>query len=76
MILWWKWNLKLRCNLKISMRFCSKYILKSESKKPIPVQQNWVRKTTQTITKTDHAKNDFKDKQTIIYWLTFTSSVV
>ena len=62
MILWWKRYLKLRCNLKVSLLLCSKYILENEPKKP--VHQNWLRQTTQTITKTDHAKNYFKDKQT------------
>ena len=53
MILWWKRYLKLRCNLKVSLLLCSKYILENEAKKP--VHQNWMRQTTQIITKTDHA---------------------
>ena len=62
MIVWWKRYLKLRCNLKVSLLLCSKYILENEAKKPKSVHQNWMRQTTQIITKTD--KNDFKDKQT------------
>ena len=53
MILWWKRYLKLRCNLKVSPLLCSKYILENEPEKS--VHQNWMRKTTQKITKTDHA---------------------
>ena len=55
MILWWNRYLKLRCNLKVSLLLCSKYILENEPKKIKPVHQNWLRQTTQTITKTDHA---------------------
>ena len=55
MILWWKRYLKLRCNLKVSLLLCSKYILENEAKKSKPVHQNWMRQTTQIITKTDHA---------------------
>ena len=53
MILWRKRYLKLRYNLKVSLILCSKYILENEPKKS--VHQNWMRKTTQIITKTDHA---------------------
>ena len=49
MILWW-------CNLNVSLLLGSKYILENEPKKPKPVHQNWLRQTTQTITKTDHAQ--------------------
>ena len=55
MILSWKRYIKLRCNQKVSLLLCSKYILENEAKKPKPVHQNWMRKTTQIITKTDHA---------------------
>ena len=55
MILWWKSYLKLRCNLNVSLLLCSKYILDNETIKPTPVHQNWMRQTTQIITKTDHA---------------------
>ena len=55
MILWLNRNVKLRCNLKVSLLLCSKYILENEAKKPKPVHQNWMRQITQIITKTDHA---------------------
>ena len=55
MNLWWERYLKLRCNLKDSLLLCSKYILENGAKKPKPVHQNWMRPTTQIITKTDHA---------------------
>ena len=55
MILWWKRDLKLRGNLKVSLLICSKYILENKAKKPKPVHENWMRKTAQTLTKTDHA---------------------
>ena len=55
MILWWKRYLKLRCNPKVSLLLCSKYVLENEPKESKPVHQNWLRQTTQTITKTDHA---------------------
>ena len=55
MILWWERYLKLRCNLKVSLLLCSNYTLENEAKNLKPVHQNWMRKTTQIITKTDHA---------------------
>ena len=60
MILWWKRYLKLRCNLKVFLLLCSKYILENEPKKT--VHQNWLCQTTQ-LQKLIMFKNDFKDKQ-------------
>ena len=45
------------------MLLCSKYILENQPKNHKPVHQNWMHKTTQTITKLIMLKNDFKDKQ-------------
>ena len=46
---------KIKVQPKSLNVFCKNYILKNEPKKPKLVHQNCLRKTTQTISKTDHA---------------------
>ena len=62
MILWWNMNLKLKCNLKVSMFFCSKYILKMNPKSPNPYIKTGCVKLHKQLQKLIILKNDFKDK--------------
>ena len=62
MILWWKRYLKLRCNLKVSLLLCSKYILENKPKKN-PYMKTGRVKLHKQLQKLIMLKNDFKDKQ-------------
>ena len=65
MILWWKRNLKLRCNLKVSMyNFAVNIFLKMNPKIPNPYIKTGCVKLLKQLQKLIMLKNNFKDKQT------------